>query len=125
MAAREHANTAIRGSGIIEVTQVDVAFEVAGRMIERSVDEGAMVDKGEPVGRLDDREYRLRVVRASAAKDAADARYRMMAKGAREQRSTGRWRRARPPRPSSRCRAASTTASPALHAEGIVAADRA
>ncbi len=47
--AREHANTAIRGSGIIEVTQVDVAFEVAGRMVERFVDEGAMVDKGEPV----------------------------------------------------------------------------
>jgi HlyD family secretion protein len=82
---RERAATAIRGSGIIEVTQVDVAFEVRGRMIERSVDEGAMVDKGEPVGRLDDREYRLKVASASAAKDAADARYRMMMKGAREQ----------------------------------------
>jgi HlyD family secretion protein len=83
--AHEHAAAAIRGSGIIEVTQVDVAFEVAGRMIERSVDEGAMVDKGEPVGKLDDREYRLRVARATAAKDAADARYRMMTKGSREQ----------------------------------------
>jgi HlyD family secretion protein len=82
---RERAATAIRGSGIIEVTQVDVAFEVAGRMIERAVDEGAMVDKGEPVGRLDDREYRLRVARAAAAKATADARYRMMTKGARAQ----------------------------------------
>jgi membrane fusion protein YbhG len=82
---REQANAAIRGSGIIEVTQVDVAFEVAGRMIERSVDEGVMVDKGEPVGRLDDREYRLRVARAAAAKESADAHYRMMTKGAREQ----------------------------------------
>jgi HlyD family secretion protein len=83
--AHERDAAAIRGSGIIEVTQVDVAFEVAGRMIERSVDEGAMVDKGEPVGRLDDREYRLRVTRATAAKEAAEARYRMMTKGAREQ----------------------------------------
>jgi HlyD family secretion protein len=82
---RERAASAIRGSGIIEVTQVDVAFEVRGRMIERSVDEGAMVDKGEPVGRLDDREYRLRVASAAAAKDAADAKYRMMMKGSREQ----------------------------------------
>lgn len=81
----ERGAEAIRGSGIIEVTQVDVAFEVAGRLIERSVDEGVMVDKGEPVGRLDDREYRLRVERAAAAKAAADARYRMMTKGAREQ----------------------------------------
>jgi HlyD family secretion protein len=84
-AARERAASAIRGSGIIEVTQVDVAFEVAGRMIERSVDEGAMVDKGEPVGRLDNREYQLRVDRAVAVKASADARYRMMTKGAREQ----------------------------------------
>lgn len=83
--AHERAAEAIRGSGIIEVTQVDVAFEIRGRMIERSVDEGAMVDKGEPVGRLDDREYRLRVARAAADKAAADARYRMMTKGAREQ----------------------------------------
>jgi HlyD family secretion protein len=82
---REDATTAIRGSGIIEVTQVDVAFEVAGRMIERAVDEGALVDKGEPVGRLDDREYRLRVARAAAAKATADAHYRMMTKGARAQ----------------------------------------
>jgi HlyD family secretion protein len=81
----ERGAEAIRGSGIIEVTQVDVAFEVTGRLIERSVDEGAMVDKGEPVGRLDDREYRLRVARASAAKAVAEARYRMMTKGAREQ----------------------------------------
>ena len=59
---------AIRGSGIIEVTQVDAAFEVPGRMVERFVDEGAMIDGGEPIARLDDREYRLQVERAVAAK---------------------------------------------------------
>ncbi len=84
-ADRERHASTIRGSGIIEVTQVDVAFEVPGRMIERRVDEGAMIDRGEPVAVLDDREYRLQVERASAAKAAADARYRMMMRGARVQ----------------------------------------
>jgi HlyD family secretion protein len=119
--ARELAATSIRGSGIIEVTQVDVAFEVTGRMIERSVDEGAMVDKGEPVGRLDDREYRLRVARAAAAKDAADARYRMMTKGAREQEID----RALAAREAADAELAMQTREHAritrLHAEGIVA----
>lgn len=82
-ALRENAPAAIRGSGIIEVTEVDVAFEVAGRVLERRAEEGAMLDKGEPVARLDDREYRLRVERATAAKAAADARHRLVLTGAR------------------------------------------
>ncbi|MBI1815891.1 MAG: efflux RND transporter periplasmic adaptor subunit [Deltaproteobacteria bacterium] len=82
---RDGNHKAIRGTGIIEVTQVDVAFEVPGRMIERSADEGVMLDKGEPVARLDDHEYRLHVERATAAKAAADAHYRMLVKGSRAQ----------------------------------------
>lgn len=81
----ERAETEIVGSGIIEVTQVDVAFEVPGRVVERFADEGVMLDKGDPVARLDEREYRLQVERAAAAKAAADARYRMMLDGARAQ----------------------------------------
>jgi HlyD family secretion protein len=81
----DRQRAAIRGSGIIEVTQVDAAFEVAGRMVERFVDEGAMIDGGEPIARLDDREYRLQVDRAIAAKAAAEARYQMMMQGARAQ----------------------------------------
>jgi HlyD family secretion protein len=84
-ALRTRERTAIRGSGIIEVTQVDAAFEVGGRMVERFVDEGVMVDGGEPVARLDEREYQLRAERAAAAKGAAEARYAMMLRGAREQ----------------------------------------
>jgi len=85
MAVREQANHAIRGSGIIEVTEVDVAFEVPGTIVERYVDEGALLDKGEPVARLDDKEYRLQVERATAAKAAADARYHLLLKGPRGQ----------------------------------------
>jgi membrane fusion protein YbhG len=84
-AVRERNQTAIRGSGIIEVTEVDVAFEVPGRMIERYADEGVMLDKGEPVARLDDREYRLQVERATAAKAGAEAQYHMLLKGSRAQ----------------------------------------
>ena len=78
-------NNAIRGSGMIEVTEVDVAFEVGGKIIERPVDEGYLVDKGEPIASLDDREYRLLVERATAMKAAADARYRLVLKGQRAQ----------------------------------------
>ncbi len=82
---RQNEEQAITGSGIIEVTQVDAAFEVPGRMIERMVDEGAMLDRGEPIARLDDREYRLQVQRAVAAKEGAEAQYKMMLRGARAQ----------------------------------------
>jgi len=82
-AAVDRDAKAIRGSGIIEVTQVDAAFEVPGRIAERFVDEGAVLDKGEPIARLDDREYRLQVDRARGIRGAAEARYRLLLSGAR------------------------------------------
>ena len=83
--ARQNRVSAIKGSGIIEITEVDVAFEVPGTVAERFVEEGALADRGEPIARLDDREYRLQVERATAAKAAADARYRLVLKGPRAQ----------------------------------------
>ncbi|MCX8072274.1 MAG: efflux RND transporter periplasmic adaptor subunit [Candidatus Binatia bacterium] len=81
----QERETAIRGSGIVEATEVDVAFEVPGTIIARFVDEGAMVDKGEPIAQLDEREFRLQVERAQAAKAAAEARYALLTRGARGQ----------------------------------------
>lgn len=40
-------------SGNIEMTQVDIGFKTAGRLIERSVDEGDRIRKGQVVARLD------------------------------------------------------------------------
>ena len=40
-------------SGNIELTEVNIAFKTAGRLIERSVDEGDNVKKGQVVARLD------------------------------------------------------------------------
>jgi len=57
----EREAKAIRGSGTIEVTQVDAAFEVPGRMVERYADEGVSLDRGEPIARLDERQLRGRV----------------------------------------------------------------
>src|SRR5947209_6350426 len=82
---REDGNHAIKGSGIIEITEVDVAFEVPGTIVERYAEEGALLDKGEPIARLDDREYQLQVERATAAKAATEARYQLLLKGARGQ----------------------------------------
>jgi HlyD family secretion protein len=40
-------------SGNIELTEVNISFKTAGRLIERTVDEGDMVKKGEVIARLD------------------------------------------------------------------------
>jgi HlyD family secretion protein len=43
----------IRISGNIELTQVNVAFKISGKLIERTVDEGDAVKKGMVIARLD------------------------------------------------------------------------
>jgi HlyD family secretion protein len=40
-------------SGNIELTEVNIAFKTAGRLIERTVDEGDSVKKGQTIARLD------------------------------------------------------------------------
>jgi multidrug resistance efflux pump len=40
-------------SGNIELTEVNIAFKTAGRLIERTVDEGDKVTKGQIIARLD------------------------------------------------------------------------
>src|SRR5579863_7747265 len=50
---RSQPDDRIRISGNIELTQVNIAFKVAGRLIERAVDEGDVVTKGQIVARLD------------------------------------------------------------------------
>jgi HlyD family secretion protein len=40
-------------SGNIELTEVNIAFKTAGRLIERTVDEGDLVKKGQEIARLD------------------------------------------------------------------------
>lgn len=51
--SRNRADGGIRISGNIELTQVNMAFKISGRLIERAVDEGDVVRKGMLVARLD------------------------------------------------------------------------
>jgi HlyD family secretion protein len=49
---RKPANS-IQVSGNIELTEVNIAFKTSGRLIERTVDEGDAVKKGQVIARLD------------------------------------------------------------------------
>jgi HlyD family secretion protein len=50
---RSQPDNVIRISGNIELTQVNIAFKISGKLIERAVDEGDVVKKGMVVARLD------------------------------------------------------------------------
>lgn len=63
----------IRVSGNIELQQVDIAFKVSGRLIERTVDEGDRVNRGDVVARLDKDQWLRQKEREEAALSAARA----------------------------------------------------
>lgn len=48
----------LKVSGTIEVTSVELAFKVGGRLMQRLVDEGALVSAGQLVARLEDDELK-------------------------------------------------------------------
>jgi HlyD family secretion protein len=50
---RSGARNALRVSGNIEVTQVEVSFRIPGKVLERLVDEGQLVREGQILARLD------------------------------------------------------------------------
>ena len=51
--AGKNTNDQIIVSGNIELTEVNIAFKTSGRLIERTVDEGDVVKKGQLIARLD------------------------------------------------------------------------
>lgn len=63
----------IRISGNIELQQIDIAFKVSGRLIERNVDEGDRVTLGMVVARLDKDQLLRQKEREEAALAAARA----------------------------------------------------
>lgn len=60
-------------SGNIELTQVDIAFKVSGRLIERAVDEGQSVKKGMLIARLDPEQTTRQRDREQAGLHSAEA----------------------------------------------------
>ena len=69
---RDSANSIIV-SGNIELTEVNIAFKTAGRLIERNVDEGDPVKKGQVIARLDRDQLLAQRDREAAGLQAATA----------------------------------------------------
>ena len=75
----------LRASGYVEATEVRVAAEVGGRIVELAVDEGDRVEKGTPVARLDTRDTELALDRARAERAQAAAQLALLKAGARDE----------------------------------------
>src|SRR5947208_5789458 len=65
---------AIGLSGNIELTEVNIAFKIAGKLQERTVDEGAAVKKGMVIARLDHEQLLRQRDRARAVLASAESR---------------------------------------------------
>jgi HlyD family secretion protein len=76
---------AIRVSGNIEATTVEVSFRIPGRITTRAVDEGMTVAAGQLVARLDNSDLVDEVRLREAELAAADAALREVTAGARRQ----------------------------------------
>jgi len=81
---REKAPTdRIRVSGYVEATEVRVAPEVGGRLVDLKVDEGDRVKTGDVIAQLDTADIALALQRAAAERLGADAQLRLLVAGAR------------------------------------------
>jgi HlyD family secretion protein len=78
------ANTA-RVSGQIAATEVQVAPEIGGRILEIPVNEGDRVAQGDLIARLDTRDIELARQRAQAERSQADAQLRLLQAGSRSE----------------------------------------
>jgi HlyD family secretion protein len=73
----------IRATGYVEATEVRVAAEVGGRVTEALVDEGARVEQGALLVRIDPTDVRIALDRARAERQHVDAQLRLLHAGAR------------------------------------------
>jgi HlyD family secretion protein len=73
----------LRVSGHVEATEVHVASEVGGRILELRVDEGNRLNRGDVIATLDTRDTELQIQRARADRDAAVAQLRLLEAGSR------------------------------------------
>jgi len=74
----EPPSNTIRVSGQVEATEVQVAPEVGGRLLEVRVKEGDRVAAGDVIARLDTRDIELQIARVRAERAAAEAQLRVV-----------------------------------------------
>lgn len=75
----------VRVSGQVEATDVQVASQVPGRLLERKLSEGQRVEKGAVVAVLDTADGELALTRARAERAQADAQLRLLQAGSRQE----------------------------------------
>lgn len=81
----ERPEGALRISGNIELTEVQVSFQVPGRVTQRLVDEGALVRQGDLVARLDAAELTQALEAARGEEGAAAAALAELKAGSRRE----------------------------------------
>jgi HlyD family secretion protein len=81
----EAPDDVLRVSGFVEATEIQVASEVGGRLLELRVAEGDRINRGDVVARLDTRDSELQIERLRAERAAADAQLRLLRAGSRTQ----------------------------------------
>jgi membrane fusion protein YbhG len=75
----------IRVSGQVEATDVQVASQVPGRLLERKVSEGDRVQLGAVIARLDTADTELAITRTRAERAQAEAQLRLLLAGSRSE----------------------------------------
>ncbi len=75
--------TALRLTGVIEGTRVEVVAEVSARVIDIAADEGERVTAGDPIVTLDDATLAVQVKQAEAAVSVTEANLAQVRAGAR------------------------------------------
>lgn len=73
----------VRGSGTVEMDEVDIASMIGGRIVLLRVDEGDTVRAGDTLAVLDRGEVAAELLNQAARAQSAEAQYRDLASGAR------------------------------------------
>ena len=81
--APDAPDNALRVSGHVEATEVHVASEVGGRILELRAAEGDRLNRGDVIARLDTRDTELQIQRARADRATAVAQLRLLEAGSR------------------------------------------
>ena len=75
--------TSVRASGNVEATEVQIAPEIGGRLVNLTVDEGDRVTAGATIATIDDTDTQLALRRAMAERDRAQAQLALLEAGSR------------------------------------------
>jgi HlyD family secretion protein len=81
--AKQEDPNALRASGYVEATEVTIAPEVGGRLVELRVKEGDRVAAGDVIARLETRDAELQIDRLRAERTVAEAQLRQVEAPAR------------------------------------------